>query len=301
MTRSTTHSAQWHQRPQLGIALYLLNVVMLATLGAVVKELSARYPLGELLAFRFAIAALLFTLALRAAGGIPALATRRPGLHAVRTASGIVSLGLLFVAIAHIPLAETSVLINTAPFFVVIFSIPLLGETIGFRRWAAVLLGFCGVLLIAQPGGLAIGTGLLAAIGSALFAALVTITVRMLSRSETTATIGFYYNACGALVYTLSAWLGDWALPATDDYGLFLVFGILAAAQQWAVNHAPRFAEASLLAPLQYLSLVFSAVLGFVFWGEIPAQPTWVGAALIVTGGLFILARKRHKDTSTCT
>jgi len=292
VSASTTHSAQWHDQPGFGIALFVINLLLMSVMGAMVKTLSPIYPLTEILAFRFVCAMLAFAITLPSVGGLAGLKTSRPIAHAARTVSGIVSLGLLYFALATIPLADASALVYSAPIFIVVFSIPLLGETIGWRRWSAVLLGFIGVMLIAQPGA-AMHPGTLAGIGSAIGAALVSIFLRQLSKTEKTVTIGFYYNFTGALLYTGWTIGVGWVMPLAADALLIAVFGLLAGLQQWALNHSHRYAEASMLAPFEYLILIFAAVLGYVFWGEVPAYTTWIGAAIIVASGLFIIARKR--------
>ncbi|MEM7206464.1 MAG: DMT family transporter [Pseudomonadota bacterium] len=292
MSSSTTHSAQWHDQPGFGIALFVINLILMAVMGAMVKTLSVSYPLTEILSYRFICAMLAFAITLPSVGGLAGLKTSRPFGHAVRTVSGIVSLGLLYFALSTIPLADATALVYSAPIFIVVFSIPLLGETIGWRRWSAVLLGFIGVILIAQPGA-SMNIGTLAGIGSAIGAALVSIFLRRLSKTEKTVTIGFYYNFTGTLVYTGWAISIGWVMPLASDALLIAAFGLLAGLQQWALNHSHRYAEASMLAPFEYLILIFAALLGYVFWAEVPSFTTWIGAAIIVASGLFIIARKR--------
>ena len=296
MILSTARSAEWHDRPWFGIALFIASLALMAILGAMVKSLSDKYPLTEILSLRFAIAALIFVLVLPSAGGFNSLKTQRPIEHVIRTVSGFTGLGLFYFAIATIPIADATALAYSAPIFIVVFSIPLLGEQIGSVRWAAVLLGFVGVLLIAQPTNSSISLGTLAGVGSAITGALVSISLRRLSKTEKTTTIGFYYNLSGALFYTAWAAATGWVVPSGSDAGLLLVFGVIAGLQQWSLTHSARYAEASLLAPFQYLILVFAALLGYFVWGEVPTLTTWLGAAIITASGLFTIFRKRHVD-----
>ncbi|MEM7292069.1 MAG: DMT family transporter [Pseudomonadota bacterium] len=296
MPAFSAHIAEWQHRPAYGIGLFVANLLLMAVLGAMVKALSAHFPLTEILTFRFTIAALAFAIILPAAGGLVALKTNRPWGHAVRTCSGIASLGLFFYALANIPLADATALTYSAPIFIVVLSIPLLGETIGWRRWCAVAAGFVGMLLIAQPGLGDVSMGALAAAGSAVTAALVSISLRRLSKTEKTVTIGFYYNCVGALVYGSWTLIAGWVTPSGTHLMLLLLFGAIASVQQWALTHSHRYAEASLLAPFEYLVLIFAAALGYFIWGEVPSVTTWLGAATIAASGLFIIARKRARD-----
>jgi drug/metabolite transporter (DMT)-like permease len=272
------------------------NLALMAVLSAMVKALGEVYPVGELLFFRFAFALLPFLFLLPTVGGLPALVTERPLEHAVRSVSGVLSISLFFFALTVIPLADATALAYAAPIFITVFSIPLLGEQIGPRRWSAVLIGFLGVLLIAQPTGASWGAswnvGTLAAVGSAFFGAFVCIWLRRLSISEKPLTITIYYNGTGMLL--LGGWTlaTGWVWPQGLDVLWLVGLGLIASLQQYLFTVSYRYAEASLLAPFEYCLLVFAAVIGFVFWGEIPALTTWAGAAVIIGAGLYVAYRE---------
>lgn len=287
-------------RPALGIATFVGNLLVMALLSAAVRELVEReYPLGEVLLFRYGFASLCFWAVLLSTAGVPALATRRPLDHAIRSISGVLSLGLLYFAITRIPLADATALAYAAPIFITVLAIFLLGESIGLRRWLAVLVGFAGVLLIARPEADSWDIGVAAAAASAFTGALVAIWLRRLGHTENPATIGIYYNGLGTLLCLGWVLLSGWVTPDGADLGLFLGFGLGCGLQQWLLTVSFRYAEASLLAPYEYLAMVFAAIVGFLFWGEIPVLSTWIGAAVIAGSGLFIFARgrKRHQDT----
>jgi drug/metabolite transporter (DMT)-like permease len=291
---------QRHDRPLLGIATFTGNLLVMALLSAAVRELVEReYPLGEVLLFRYLFASLSFWVVLLSTAGIAALATRRPLDHAIRSISGILSLALLYFAITRIPLADATALAYAAPIFITVLAIFLLGERIGLRRWLAVLTGFEGVLLIARPQAESWDIGVAAAAGSAFTGALVAIWLRKLGRTENPAAIGIYYNNLGLLLCLGWVLLSGWLTPRGTDLGLFVVFGFGCALQQWLLTISFRYAEASLLAPYEYLAMVFAAIVGYLWWGEIPLLSTWIGAAVIAGSGLFIFARgrKRHQDS----
>ena len=284
-----------HDRPLLGIGLFLFNLTLMAILGAMVRKLSDTYPLSEILLIRYFAAFLLFILVLRLGSeGWRSLKTVRPFDHAVRSSAGFISLALLYFAYTKIPLADATALAYSSPLFITVLSIVVLGEHIGLRRWAAVICGFIGVLLIAQPAGGDWNVGTLAATGSAFTGALVAIWLRRLSQSENPATTGFYYSGLGSLVCLLWVMQVGWILPASGDWPFLMVFGLLCGLQQWSLNVSFRFAEASAIAPFAYLAVVFAAITGYLFWQEVPVLTTWIGAAIIAASGLFIVQRRRQ-------
>jgi len=286
--------SEHRDRPGLGIATLIGNLVVMALLGAGVRELVLRdYPLGEVLLFRFVFASGIFWVILFSTVGFAALATRRPLDHAIRGLSGVVSLSLFYFAITRIPIAEATAIAYVAPIFITLLSIFLLGEVIGARRWIAVLLGFIGVLLIARPQADSWDIGLLAALGSAFGGALVVIWLRKLSGSEKSVVIGVYYNSLGSLLCLAWVLLTGWLTPREADLWLFAGFGLGCGLQQWLLTVSFRYAEASLLAPFEYLAMVFAAIVGYAFWGEVPVLTTWIGAAIIAASGLFIFSRRQ--------
>jgi drug/metabolite transporter (DMT)-like permease len=300
MTDTAPVLSQRRDQPILGITIFIGNLVLMALISASVKALSDDYPLGEILLFRFAFAALFFWLLLLSTIGLSGLSTSRPFAHAIRTVSGFTSLSLMFFAVSTIPIADATALSYSAPIFITLLSVFMLKEAIGVRRWLAILVGFIGVLLIAQPGFLSGGAGLSlgvsAGIASAITGALVAIFLRRLSSSEKSVTIGLYYNSSGTLVCIIWVLAVGWVMPRGEDLLLFTVFGVMCAAQQWLLNNSFRYAEASLLAPFEYMAMIFAAIVGYVFWGEIPVLTTWIGAAVIASSGLFIFVRKRSKQ-----
>jgi drug/metabolite transporter (DMT)-like permease len=295
MTKAAPVLSQRQDHPVLGIATFIGNLVLMALISASVKALSDDYPLGEILLFRFAFAALVFWMLLLSTVGLSGLSTSRPFEHAIRTVSGITSLSLMFFAVSTIPIADATALSYSAPIFITLLSVFLLKETIGLRRWLAIFVGFIGVLLIAQPGGAGWSIGVAAGIASAITGALVAIWLRRLSSTEKSVTIGLYYNSTGALVCIIWVLSIGGVQPRGEDLLLFCLFGVICAAQQWLLTISFRYAEASLLAPFEYMAMIFAAIVGYIFWGEIPVLTTWIGAAVIASSGLFIFVRRRSK------
>lgn len=295
MRPNSAITAGHRDHPALGIAAFVGNLLLMALLSAAVRELVERaYPLAEVLLLRYLFASLFFWLILFSTTGFTGLATRRPLDHAIRSLSGLASLGLLYFAITRIPLADATALAYAAPIFITLLSIFLLGERIGLRRWLAVITGFVGVLLIARPEAEGFDIGVIAAALSALTGALVAIWLRKLGSSENPVAIGIYYNNFGAFVCLAWVLSTGWFAPRGADTLLFVGFGLGCGLQQWLLTVSFRYAEASLLAPFEYLAMVFAAAVGFAWWGEIPPLSTWIGAAVIAGSGLFIFRRRQR-------
>ena len=288
--------------PALGIATFIGNMAVMALLSAGVRELVNRqYPLAEVLLFRYLFASAVFWTILFAGVGLIALRTRRPLDHAIRSVSGVISLALLYYAITEIPIADATAIAYAAPIFITVLSIFLLGEVIGLRRWIAVVVGFFGVLLITQPQADNLNIGALAALGSAIGGAMVAVWLRKLSKTEKSVAIGIYYNVLGTLVCLGWVLMTGWLTPRGADLWLFLGFGLGCGLQQWLLTVSFRYAEASLIAPFEYLAMVFAAVVGYVFWNEIPSLTTWIGGAIIAASGLFIFNRRQRQMAATVT
>ena len=289
-----------HDRPGFGILIFVGNLAMMALLGAAVRELIDRdYPLAEVLLFRYVAASLFFLFVLSVTSGIRGLSTSRPMDHAIRSISGVISLGLFYFAVSRIPIADATAISYAAPIFITLLSIFLLGETIGLRRWIAVVVGFFGVLLIAQPVGGEFDLGRIAAAVSAVTGALVAIWLRKLSSTEKPASIGTYYNLLGSLICIVLVFYSGWITPRPGDWMLLAGFAAGCALQQWLLTVSFRYAEASLLAPFEYLAMIFAAIVGYLFWSEIPVLTTWIGAAFIAGSGLFIFERRKRKSSGS--
>ena len=276
----------------------MANLAVMAVLSAMVKSLADRYPVGEILLFRFAFSIFAFLLLQRLDRGAGPIRTGRPLDHAIRTCCGIVALALFYYSLATIPLADATILAYSAPIFIVVFSIPILGEKVGVRRWSAVLLGFLGVVLIAQPEGARLEPGVLAGIGSAVAGALVSIWLRRLNATDSYVTIGLIYNCTGTLIFAVWVAASGWITPTGSDLALLIGFGLLAGIQQVCFTLCYRYAEASYLAPFEYTILILAAALGYLLWGEVPTASTWAGALIIALSGAFVMVRARVRARS---
>jgi drug/metabolite transporter (DMT)-like permease len=215
-----------------------------------------------------------------------------PWLHILRGAMVGCSTHLGFYAIGQMPLATATVLFFSAPIWTTLFAPMVLGERVGPRRWAAVLVGFIGVLIVVRPGSLEIGPPVFAALGSsALFAAVLLMSRKVANRDGPWAT--YLSSVAVTVVLSLPVTLPIWHVPVSG-YGWFLlaVVTLSSMIRNIADIQAYRVADASFLAPLSYLRLIIIAIAAYFWFNEVPDAYTWVGGAVIICAALYIARRE---------
>jgi drug/metabolite transporter (DMT)-like permease len=217
---------------------------------------------------------------------------RNPGLQITRGLC-VVGSSILFVyGVRQLTMAQATTISFLSPLLITILSIPLLGEVVGPRRWAAVAAGMLGMLVVVRPGIGSFQPSVLFGVASAFCWALALIITRKISNSDAPQTTVLWSAAIGTAVLTLLLPF-DAAWPTPKQLALSLVLGVLASAGQWVVILAHRFAPASLLAPFFYGQLLWVSVLGFLVFGNVPDTWTLIGAAIIITSGLYTAHRER--------
>lgn len=226
--------------------------------------------------------------------GFAAVRTRRPRAHLSRASVGLVSMFLNFQALAMLPLAEATTIGFAAPLFATIFSTLLLGERIGRHRWAAVALGFAGVIVVMQPGQAELPAGGLAvAIFAAVGVASVVITVRQIGATEQAATTVFWFNIASLAVLSLPMlWLAHAHSPAV--FAILLVMGITGGIAQLLMTSSLRHAPVSVLAPFDYFQLIWATAIGWLLWARAPSPSTLAGGLLIAASGIYTGYREHH-------
>ena len=190
------------------------------------------------------------------------------------------------------PLADVVSLTFAGPIFVTIASIFFLSETVGIKRWFAVFLGFIGMLLIVQPAFIDLNYYYISPIIFCIFFACVAISVRSLSKTEANYTIAFYFTLLCTILGLCSIFFVDWVMPTKIDFLIFVVMALCGSVANLLLTQSYRLAEASLVTPIKYLSLVFAIVFGFLIWSEIPKALTLLGAALVILSSLIIFVRE---------
>jgi len=270
-----------------------------------IKLVGQRLPTGEIVFFRSLFALLPLAVYLGRRGELGgALRTQRLSGHFFRSGIGVVSMALNFAGLALLPLADVTAIFYAAPIFVVILAALLLHETVQPYRWAAVFVGFLGVLVATAPhlqfAADAHRTSLGAALslGGALAGAIAMVQIRTLTSTERTGSIVLYFTLFSTLFGLLSLPLGSalgmpWICPARSDLPLLVGIGVLGGSGQILLTESYRLADASLVACFEYCSMLFAVALGYAVFGETPSLATVAGAAIVCSATLFAFCRER--------
>lgn len=277
----------------------LVAVALFALMDAGLKLLSPHYPALQVGALR-GMSSLPFVLAwILATNGLRNLLRVRWRLHLLRAALGIAMMAGFVYGLRTLPLSTAYAITFVAPLLVTAMAVPLLGEHVGPRRWIAIAVGLVGVVVILRPTGEGMLTlGGLAILLAAVCYAASAITVRMLARTDSTQAMVFWLMALMALGSALLAWR-DWLPIQPAHVWIIAGVGLAGSLAQVALTEAFRRGEASLVAPLEYTALLWGTVLDVTLWGLLPDAITWVGAAIIVASGLYLLRRERVRGVST--
>ena len=287
--------------PLRGIAMKLISVLVFIVMAAVIKGTDGRVPVGEVVFFRslFAIPVILGWLMWRGelAQGLKA---QDPLGHVWRGFAGTTAMGLGFAGLTFLPLPEVTVLGYAAPLLTVVFAAMFLGEEVRAFRIGCVVLGMVGVMIVLAPRLTlaAESAGSLAAFGAmlvlcgAVFSALAQVFVRKLVISETTSSIVFRFSVTST-VLSLTTLPFGWVWPSPADAAMLVGAGLMGGVGQIFLTSSYRDADASLVAPFEYASMLFSLVIGYLVFAEVPNRSMLIGATLIVTAGVLIIWRER--------
>ena len=281
-------------RPLLGILLVVGATSLFALNDAANKFLVAEYDVPAVAAIRYIVHCLLMLAVLGPSQGRRMVTTTRTGLVLVRSLCLVVSSLFFGLALQHMPVAETTAIVYLSPVLVVLCARPLLGETIGLWGWTSTVLGFAGVLLIVRPGGGLDPVGIAFALGNVGFTVAYYLLSRVLARSERTLALLFYSALVGAICFGITLpwfWFGQ--VPSPLELGLFLSLGVTAGLGHYLFTAAYRYAEASLLAPMTYMHLLWAGLLGWLAFGHVPAGLTMLGMGIIAAAGVLIALRSR--------
>lgn len=269
----------------------MLSVALFSVMDATSKWLSQTYPVAELLFFRSFFALVPLTVLVSQCGGWRELRSRQPVLQGLRALAGLASMALFFLAFRSMPLADAIAIAFAGPLFMTVLSIPMLHEQVGLRRWAAVVVGFVGVLVIARPGAGIFGLTALLPLAGALCGALAMIFVRRLSVTDSNASIICYH----ALLCTAvsAVWLPfEWVTPAPLHWLPLIALGLIGGTAQIFLTQAFRLAPAAAIAPFKYTAIIFAIGFGYLLFGDVPDGWTLAGASVVVGSGLYILHRE---------
>ncbi len=226
------------------------------------------------------------------------LKTDHPWIHLMRAIIGFFAPFLFFTSLEHLPLADATAIFFCTTFFMTAGSIPILGERVGTYRWLAVIGGFIGVLMITRPGSDVFHPASLLALGAGAAYAFMVLAGRLLSRKDSTFKLVFYFNLSYTIIATALLPF-FWKTPEITIVGLIVIVAILATAGHFALTTAFASAPVAIIAPYEYTALVWSILLGYLIWGELPAQLAWAGIGIITVAGLFIVWREQAIEPGT--
>jgi drug/metabolite transporter (DMT)-like permease len=246
---------------------------------------------GQLLLLRSMAALVLMSpLIWRSRGAFPLV--RRPALQVLRVMLSILEIALFFAAAIYLPLADIITFYLAAPIFVTALSAILLGEQVDIRRWAAVGVGFCGVLIALRPSAGVFGWPAAIALGGSVAFAFLMVVTRSLRGTPDVmlASMQFF----GTVVFGIVMVPFGWLTPNLRDFGFFMLAGGLAVFASLCVNRSLKLAPASVVVPYQYSMILWAAIFGYLVFGDLPSLATIIGVAIIIAAGLYIFLRERE-------
>ncbi|MCA8909112.1 MAG: DMT family transporter [Rhodospirillaceae bacterium] len=286
-----------------GIALFCISVLLLCCMDVLIKLSSEGIPVFEILFFRSGVA-LLVTLAVALARrGRQVLTANRPGLLLLRGVIGVVAASGFFAALSLMPIMDAYAIGFSGPLLITMLSALILAERVGVRRWAAVVVGFIGVLIVLRPGetglaGFLNAGGAVACIGVLGYSLLMVLT-RLAGKTDAAATMVIYSMAVMTAASALTLPF-IFVAPTWGELAMLVALGLIGGGAHFLMAMAYQRAEASLLAPFEYTSLLWGLGFGWAIWGDLPDEYVIGGSALIIAAGLYVLHREalRHHRPS---
>lgn len=296
-----------------GVSFLVLSLLIFSLQDIAVKWIGGDYPVSEIVLFRSMIALPVALLFARAEGqrGLPK--TQQRVFEYVRGVCLFLSFTTYMMGLAALPLADIAAIRFSGPLMITILSVVFLGERVELRRWVALLVGFIGVLLIAQVGSANFNLGSIFILLSVLFYAISVLLTRRLRTTDSSATMAYYsslvYVASTIVMIPLTLAVGEiqthpsiaflfraWQMPTLTDWAIMSGLGLVWASGMYLMARAYSLAQASVVAPFEYATLPINAIWGFVLWHEVPIATTWIGALLTVLSGIYIVYREQREQ-----
>lgn len=301
MTTSERNTAEEGAGRLKAIGFALGGIALFGLLDMQAKYLGSLYPVPEVVWGRYAGHFLLMAAVLGPRYGRTLVRTKRLGLQMVRSVLLLLSTAFFFTAVSLLPLAEAAAIGFVSPLLLVLLSIPMLGEKVGWRRMSAVVVGFCGVLLILRPGGSLFTPAALLPLGTAVTYAFYQILTRKIAATENPMASLFYTSLVGAAVTSIAIPF-FFVMPAWQHVPMFISLGVLGGVGHYLMIRALNGAPASVLAPFSYSAMIWSLTYGYLIFGNFPEPIALVGIAIIVASGIYVayresvLIRQRRKS-----
>ena len=275
-----------------GIGFACLGFALYTCMDTAVKWVSAGFPLYQVIFFNSAFGLLPMLAYAQLTGGVGQMRTKRPWLHIARSAMGLAGSFTCFHAYAEMPIADVYAVLFCAPLLITALSVPILGESVGWRRWTAVGVGFIGVMVMLRPGAGMANPAVLGALFSAIVNAVGFLLLRRFIASENRISFGFYANATTAIVTGLMMLAFGGVMPELRDLLAIGIGGVLGGTAYLFVTNAYRQAPAAVVAPFQYSQMIWGVVSGYLLWRDVPDPTMLVGCGIVIASGLYILHRE---------
>ena len=275
-----------------GVLLMLIATICFSLMHALIRHMSTELHPFELAFFRN-LFGLLVVMPWFVRYGLRPLKTKRLGLHGLRAGINVMAMLMFFYALSVTPLADVAALSFTAPIFATVLAIVVLKEVVGRRRWAAILFGFCGTLVLLRPGFEMVSQGQILVVVSALFWACALIVIKILGRTESSVTITTYLILLMAPLSAIPAAM-VWRTPTVDQLSVMALMGVLGTFGQLLMTQALKEGDTNVVMPLDFLKMIWAVLLGFFIFGEVPGIFTWLGGAMIFSSITYI-AYREHK------
>jgi len=257
---------------------------------------------AQLLLVRSLAAGVMLAPAIMKVGIATVLRPPRPGMQALRALASTVEVVFFYWSVVYLPLADAVAFYLASPIFVTLLAVVFLGETVGWRRWSAIFIGFLGVLIAINPQGLAQSGGeapgwpaLIALTGAFVFAVLNVLTRKLAGTHEITLVS---WQVAAALIFGLAVAPFQWIVPSLLDWAALSLLGIVSMLAHMGVNRSLKFAPASVVVPYQYSLIVWAVLFGVIFFGDWPKPHMLIGSAIIIAAGLYIFLREQQKRSA---
>ncbi|MEZ5731633.1 MAG: DMT family transporter [Paracoccaceae bacterium] len=280
-----------------GAAFALLGMGVFATHDVVIKILGADYSPFQIVFFGTLFGFPIVSVILLRDAEEANLRPRHPWWMALRTLCSVIAAPAVFYAFATLPLAQVYTILFAAPLILTVLAVPILGEVVRFRRWAAVIVGLIGVLIVMRPGGAELSLGHLAALTGAVGGALISVISRKIGQNERTVVLLLFPMVANFAAMAVALPFVYRPMPL-DHLALFAVIAVLGMIGAYLIILAYRAGEAVIVAPMQYSQILWATGYGILFFAERPDMPTMVGAAIIIASGIYIVLREGRRDVS---
>lgn len=297
--------------PLTGILLIVLGMVFFSIQDVSIRLMSGSLSVVQIMFIRGTVAIVPLTFMVLWRGGFWSFKTQHPFLNALRSCLMVCCYLLFYSALATVPIAEVTAILFAAPLITTLLSIFILKETVGIRRWVAVVAGFIGVLVIVRPGSNSLEPAALLVLVAAFCYSCSIMITRHIGRNQSGASLAFFgmlgflvLSGIGGLAFGDGAYGGldhpslefvfrGWSMPDTREWLLLVLCGFIATGGFYCLSQGYRVAPVSIVAPFEYVALPMAVIWGLAIWNEVPATTTLIGIALIVGSGIYVIHRER--------